>query len=132
MAAIQVSPVRLAKKKEYEKAWAKNNVLYIRYKAYVQDDARKGVKTMEKIAAITVMEAPCYYCGLDKSGGLDRRDCKDGHTATNVVPCCMWCNQILGDLPPEAKDLLRPGLAKVREQGFFDTWCIPQMRRMGV
>lgn len=108
--------------------WARAHTNYIRFKAYTRDDIGRGCTTIEKHAALSLMGLPCSYCGLEKAGGLDRRDSAKGHTEENVVPCCMWCNSLLSDLPPEAKDLLKPGLKKIREAGIFGTWVIPQMR----
>lgn len=38
----------------------------------------------------------CHYCGdnlPETSCGLDRKDAALGYTLTNVVPCCLDCNQ---------------------------------------
>lgn len=128
-ARVQADPIKLEKKKKSEKEWFQRNTLYSRFKAYVADDKKKGLIALEKTAALALMMEPCFYCKVADAGGLDRRDSSKSHSADNVVPCCMWCNEILGDLPPQAKDLLSQGLREIRSGGFFESWAIPQMRR---
>lgn len=39
-----------------------------------------------------ILTQKCVYCGDDKRIGCDRIDNNKGHTADNVVPCCVECN----------------------------------------
>lgn len=44
---------------------------------------------------------PCYYCAhpLPTTGySLDRVDNAKGYTSENVVPCCIECNRIKGNM----------------------------------
>lgn len=112
-----------------QREWLAGNVEYVRYKAYVQiDRKRQRDDTLSWNEAKPLMESPCHYCGVNPGGGLDRLDSSRGHSADNVVPCCRKCNNILSDLPEEAKQYLAPGLRQIREKGLFENWEIPQLR----
>jgi len=101
--------------KEYHRSYYYQNKLDIKLKAYQHRDRHEfpGVPTIEQYEAIEMMRQDCYYCSAPSSHGLDRRDNTKGHSKDNVVPCCEKCNNILGDLPAEAKDLLRQGLTDI-------------------
>jgi hypothetical protein len=116
--------------KEYLKSYYFKNKLDYKYKAYRHGDIVKfsGSETIEKYEAIRMMQEPCYYCGIPDSCGLDRRDNTRGHSKDNVVPCCEKCNNILGDLPSAAKDLLKEGLTQITKQGLLEKWTIPTKR----
>jgi len=116
--------------KEYLKSYYLKNKLDYKYKAYRHRDLAEfqGCVTIEKYEAIALMKEPCHYCGSLDSCGLDRRDNTKGHSKDNVVPCCEKCNNILGDLPAEAKDLLKEGLTEIAKQGLLNTWTIPTKR----
>jgi hypothetical protein len=44
-------------------------------------------------------QKPCHYCGDPiETIGLDRLDSSKGYELTNVVPCCILCNQAKNDL----------------------------------
>jgi hypothetical protein len=85
--------------------------------------------TLSLTEARVLMNHPCHYCGVYPSGGLDRMDCTKGHELGNVLPCCEKCNNILGDLPQHAKELLVSGLTEIRTLGLLDEWVIPTKRR---
>jgi hypothetical protein len=40
----------------------------------------------------SLVHAPCHYCGLPKSSGIDRKDSDRGYHTDNCVPCCKTCN----------------------------------------
>lgn len=128
MQRIRSDPQRLAEHRARAAQYAKLKPHWRRYKAYRSADSRHGRPSIEWVDAAPLMESPCRYCGLTPSGGLDRIDNTAGHERTNVVPCCMTCNGILGDLPEEVKNLLASGLRKARERGHLDNWIIPQLR----
>jgi hypothetical protein len=116
--------------KEYMRSYYYKNKLDFKLKAYRHRDRVefKVTETIEQYDAIAVMQSSCYYCGKEKADGLDRRDNTKGHSKDNVVPCCEKCNNILGDLPAEAKDLLRDGLKQIYKQGLLEQWTIPTKR----
>jgi hypothetical protein len=39
-----------------------------------------------------VWRAPCYYCGEDAGGGMDRINNEPYYDLSNVLPCCRVCN----------------------------------------
>lgn len=65
-----------------------------------------------------IRDLTCHYClGLiGKWGhGLDRMDNSKPHLASNVVPCCGFCNSLKGDkVSYEEMMLLIPGLREIR------------------
>lgn len=117
--------------KEYLRSYYYKNKLEFKYKAYRHNDKVKfrDCTTIEKYASIELMTLPCSYCGLEHAHGLDRLDNSKGHSKDNVVPCCEKCNYLLGDLPVEAKNLLKKGLTEIREKGLLEKWTIPTKRR---
>lgn len=116
--------------KAYFKSYYYKHKLYFKYKAYRHNDKVKfnNCETIEKYKAIELMMLNCSYCGRENSNGLDRLDNTLGHIDNNVVPCCEKCNYILGDLPVEAKELLKEGLTSIREKGLLEKWQIPTKR----
>ena len=123
-------PERLEAMHQYHRDYHRKNPILARYKSYKSADkgvGRTGFLTL--VEARHLMGLPCHYCKVPESGGLDRMDCSLGHTLENVLPCCEKCNNILGDLPQPAKELLASGLAEIRTQGLFNEWVIPTKRR---
>jgi hypothetical protein len=57
---------------------------------------RRGHKwTLSYEFYCSLLQKPCYYCGLPlqkTKGGMDRSDNKKGYTPENVRPCCRRCN----------------------------------------
>lgn len=45
----------------------------------------------------TIFCEPCYICGTENSGGVDREDSNIGYTAQNCRPCCSTCNYLKKD-----------------------------------
>jgi hypothetical protein len=117
--------------KEYLRSYYYKNKLDYKIKAYRHNDKIRfpECETVEKYRAIELMKQPCYYCGKKEALGLDRIDSTQGHSEDNIVPCCEKCNNILGDLPEKAKDLLIDGLHEINNQGLLDQWTIPTKRK---
>jgi hypothetical protein len=118
--------------KQYLKEYYNSNKLAFKYKAYRHNDLTRfdsPCETISRDKAVELMMQPCIYCGVEKSHGLDRKDSSKGHSEDNVVPCCEKCNFILGDLPNDAKVLLKTGLTNIRKKGYFETWTIPTKRK---
>ena len=42
----------------------------------------------------SLISKPCYYCGKEKSDGIDRLDSTKGYIHNNCVPCCSICNKM--------------------------------------
>jgi hypothetical protein len=78
-----------------------------------------------------LLRAPCHYCGHvhPAGGGVDRVDSRIGYVPENCVPCCAECNMLMGDIPPEAKRILKPALEAIREHDYFG-WVANQKRRV--
>lgn len=128
---VDGDPVRRSRKVKWqdERYEDEYNRLYIRWKAYRTIDRARGVSTIERDPALLLMREPCFYCKMENSGGLDRKDNSMGHCESNVRPCCMVCNNILTDLPLEAKDVISMGLEEARKLGYLDTWIPPIHRK---
>lgn len=115
---------------EYHSQYYKTYQLIAKHKAYKHKDKSFGFfDTIDKEQALLKMKEPCFYCGKEHSLGLDRIDNTLGHSDDNVRPCCEKCNNILGDIPDEAKLLLKVGLTEIRKQGLLETWTIPTKRK---
>lgn len=120
---------RLEANRSYQRQYHQDNKHIARFKSYVSADKRAGrANNLTREFAFRIMNQPCHYCHIQSAGGLDRFDSNKGHLQTNCVPCCEKCNYILGDMPPQAKLLLQPGLAAIRNQGLLDDWVIPTKR----
>jgi len=66
----------------------------------------------------------CVYCGVSDimEMSLDRIDNSLGHTADNVVPCCIRCQMIRGSMPLVAFEHLVPGICRAANCGAFGAW----------
>lgn len=128
---ILQDPIRKQKTREYQRTYHANNIWIGRYKAYQHNDKVKGRETITRREAKQLMHLPCYYCGLNPCLGLDRINNSCGHDASNVVPCCEQCNNLLCDIPFEAKKLLISGLVAIRQLGLLGDWVIPTKRHRG-
>ena len=113
------------------KAFQDKNPHLAKYKAYKTAD-----KKANRIHSITWLEAQvlfnqnCFYCNTIDKIGIDRKDSSKGHTLENSISCCEKCNMILGDLPFEAKLLLKPALEQIQIQNLLQQWTIPTKRQI--
>lgn len=114
---------------EYQRRYYLGYSLRAKVNSYRNVDKKLGRESIGWPDAEPLMLSPCNYCGLNPAEGLDRRDNSRGHEVSNVVPCCSKCNNLLSDIPAEAKDALIPGLIEIREKGLMDTWIPPQFRK---
>lgn len=46
---------------------------------------------------LEVIDSPCVFCGVSRSGGIDRIDSSKGYTRNNVQSCCQICNIMKND-----------------------------------
>ena len=62
-------------------------------RGYHRDAKRKGREwDLDRAKFRELIDAPCNYCGIEQSDGIDRRDNSIGYTIENSVPCCEQCN----------------------------------------
>lgn len=65
---------------------------------------------------VTNAALPCFYCGVYPSqcGGtwMDRVDCSQGYTESNVVPCCKSCNMFRSNLLTQEETVAAVALIK--------------------
>lgn len=99
-----------------------------KYKAYKTADKKSQRDTLSWEEAIPLFKGDCFYCGSNVAIGIDRKDSSQGHTKDNSVSCCEKCNIILGDLPFEAKLILKTSLEQIQKQKLLDSWVIPTKR----
>jgi hypothetical protein len=87
-------------------------------------DKKKGLEndlTKEFIAE--QIAKGCCYCGeKELRMTLDRVDNELGHMMDNVVPACIRCNYIRGNMPHEAWLCFRAALRRARRDGLFGDW----------
>lgn len=66
-----------------------------RYKDYKAKAKKRGISfCLSKEQFLSFAKKPCFYCGDEiKLIGIDRFDNSKGYEASNLVSCCMFCNQ---------------------------------------
>lgn len=65
----------------------------------------------------------CTYCGEERIRiTLDRIDNSLGHLENNVLPACIRCNYVRGNMPYEAWLVVASGMERARKQGLFGSW----------
>lgn len=114
-------------------SYYKRNPHFRRYKSNRHFDKVNAYEslTFDEYKVVVHEDAVCFYCGDNEllHLGLDRLDNQRGHAPSNVVACCEKCNNLLSDIPYEAKLELRPGLAAIHKKGLLKQWTIPTKRR---
>lgn len=66
----------------------------------------------------------CLYCGeTTVRMTLDRIDNSLGHLKSNVLPSCVRCNLVRGNMPYEAWLHVAKGMRSAREIGLFSNWA---------
>lgn len=89
-----------------------------------RSDKRHGRKNDLELEFIRAKVAgECQYCGESEIRmTLDRIDNSLGHLKDNVVPCCIRCNYIRGNIPYDAWLKMVPGVREARIAGLFGAW----------
>lgn len=126
-----LSAKRREKIRKYQREYHLKNPENAKIKSYQHIDRknkRKSIKLRE--AKDLILNGDCFYCGETEKAclGLDRIDNRLGHEKTNVKVCCEKCNNLLSDIPYEAKLELKKGLTSIRKKGFLKEWIIPTKR----
>lgn len=87
-------------------------------------DKKKGrVFDLSRPQIEALISGPCHYCGeASLKMTLDRIDNKMGHTKENVLPACIRCNNLRGDMPIQAWTFLVPKVKEAKESGLFEDW----------
>lgn len=83
----------------HKKNYLKTSTSVHRVRSYRAIDKRKGHAFDLDVAWYdeNIAAQPCHYCGEKDYGvGCDRIDNSQGHTKSNVVPCCWDCNATRG------------------------------------
>jgi len=73
-----------------------------RFKRYQYDAYRRNYSfsiTLEQFKVL--IEQDCFYCGQEKSMGVDRHQNNIGYQLENCVPCCQICNRMKNDFNGE-------------------------------
>ena len=87
-------------------------------------DGKKGFEnnlTEEFVRSILVKG--CCYCGETEGRlTLDRIDNTLGHLQSNVVPACIRCNYVRGNMPHVAWLVVAEGMRKAKALGLFGNW----------
>lgn len=129
---IKNNPERLAKTKEYMKIYYKKNNHIGKVKSYRSSDRKKNVEsiTLSQFKDLINKTPFCFYCEATDINilGLDRIDNTKGHSLNNVVVCCEKCNNILSDIPYEAKLCLKQGLKEIKNNNYLKNWTIGTKR----
>lgn len=86
------------------------NHIILQYKRHAKDRGLSWELNYEQVEKL--INAPCYYCGMERSNhkvtknckdgydhnGIDRIDSSMGYTSDNVVSCCKICNYAKRDM----------------------------------
>lgn len=92
------------------------NHIILQYKRHAKDRELSWELSYEQVEKL--INAPCYYCGTERSNhkvtknckegydhnGIDRIDSSKGYTPNNVVSCCKICNYAKRDM--DQKDFI--------------------------
>jgi|SRR6185436_11640351 len=128
---IKSDPIKNAANKKYHKQYSLKHAEVTRFKSLKSFDKKRGFITDISLDSYRDMiSKSCYYCGKDNCGGLDRMNNDRGHVWGNIVPCCEKCNNILGDIPFDAKEKLKSGLHEIQREDLLNNWIIPTKRQV--
>lgn len=87
--------------KGYNKQYYRDNRAQMLIREYTKIDKRIGKEndlTVEWFEE-NIEKQPCFYCDtIVEPRGADRIDNSEGHTQSNVVPCCKVCNKVRNNL----------------------------------
>lgn len=86
------------------------NQIILQYKRHARDRGLSWELDYDQVNEL--INAPCYYCGTERSNhkitknckegydhnGIDRIDSSVGYVSGNVVPCCKVCNCAKSDM----------------------------------
>jgi len=64
----------------------------------LRDHKGENMVHIDKKTFNQTIKKSCFYCGIDKSGGIDRLKNNIGYTFDNIVPCCAQCNYMKKNL----------------------------------
>ena len=73
-----------------------------KYADYKYDAKHRGIEFRLSIVEFSSFwQLPCFYCRTEiETIGLDRLDNHRGYFASNVVPCCTYCNRMRNNKNP--------------------------------
>jgi hypothetical protein len=72
-----------------------------KYSQYKYRTNTKGIEfRLSKKSFKRIINKECYYCGVEKAGGIDRHNNLRGYYHGNIVPCCWTCNRAKSDMDP--------------------------------
>lgn len=80
-----------------------DNELLKKYKQHCSNAKQRGFRnylTFQDYKKICLK--PCYECGVDFSGGVDREKSHTGYEKKNCQPCCSFCNSLKSSFPDDA------------------------------
>jgi len=96
---------------------------WILYDSRKSDRKRGRENDLDREFIATQIEKGCVYCGETSIRmTLDRIDNEKGHVRLNVVPACLRCNYVRGNMPHSAWLVVAKGMRAAREAGLFGGW----------
>lgn len=117
----------MSKSRDYKQEYANRSYGSKMAGWYKSDDKRMGRNNDLTVQDVELLiNLPCYYCGTEKAGGIDRKNSSEGHIKNNSIPSCYKCNMILGTLDFESKLILSKGLRELREKGLLEKFEPPK------
>ena len=92
-------------------------------KSRVENKLRGLENSLTKEIIEQLISSPCKYCGENFiKMSLDRIDNTLGYIIHNVIPACLRCNNMRGDMPYYLWIHMVPKIKEMREKGLFSEW----------
>ena len=120
---------------DYEKRSRERNPYPYLLKNYKSKDKQRGHtgNDLDLDFLKSCLAQPCTYCGETRlQMTLDRIDNHAAHSRSNVLPACIRCNLLRGDMPFPAWESLVPAVRATRIQGLFGSWGSESIRKRGI
>lgn len=98
-----------------------SNEAFFRYR---RNASMKGLEFALSLGDVRgVLSRPCDYCGeTELLMTIDRANNDLGYVQSNVVPACIRCNVLKGDMPLRAWLEIAPSIRSARNKDLFGKW----------
>ena len=85
--------VALNKERAKETRKIYRNTKQGKLKQYINSAKSRNIEfNLTEEEVFNILDENCFYCGQEKSNGIDRIDSNLGYYKENCVPCCSICN----------------------------------------
>ena len=102
MSRIIINKLRRSKNVQHRSCKRHNCISKSEWRYYKKRIEKKG-GNIKEADFFYITNADCFYCGIPKSGGIDRLINDIGYFHNNCVPCCSLCNYMKNELNYQCK-----------------------------